>query len=214
MSIHLSFRPGTSVDVDACLALNHQCESDRVWQMTLNATDPTQQVQIGFRVEKLPRTISLIHIPDRRRLHDDPDLGRLFVVARPYIAVQPHIPIDPESPDAPLTLPPPPPRQPIIGYVVAHYDEMRGLAWLDDVCVSEVHRRQKIAAQLVDGVRLWAREQGATRLLTAIPTKHAPMIALCQGIGMIFCGYNDQFFPNHDIAILFGLRLSRARRVE
>lgn len=214
MSISLSFRPGTSVDVEACVALSHICETDRVWQMTLNAADPTQQIQVGFRVEKLPRNITLTYPVDPRHLHDDPDTGRLFVVARPYVAPQPITPIDPESPDVPLTLPPPPPRPPIIGYVVAHYDAIHRLAWLDDVCVAEQYRRQKIAARLVDGVTQWAREEGATRFLTAIPTKHAPMMALCQGMGMTFCGYNDQFFLNHDIAVLFGLSLSRTRRVE
>lgn len=213
MSISLVFRPGSSVDVDACLNLSHSCDSAHVWQMTLNATDPTHSIQVGFRVEKLPRTITITHPTDARLLYDDPDTGRLFVVARPYVPPQPIVPIDPESPDAPLSLPPPPPRPPLIGYVVAHYDEIGSLAWLDDVCVDEPYRRQGIAAQLVDGVRVWAKEQGATRLLTAIPTKHAPMIALCQRLGMTFCGYNDQFFPNHDIAVLFSLRLARLRRI-
>jgi GNAT superfamily N-acetyltransferase len=214
MPISLSFRPGTQVDVGACLALDHECQTDRVWQMTLNAADLNQQVQVGFRVETLPRSITLTHAPDPRRLHDDPDLGRLFVVARPDLPPVPVEPIAPESPDAPLVLPPPPPRLPILGYVVAHYDEWRGLAWVDDVCVAPNARRQRAALQMVNGVRQWAQEQGAARLLCAVPTKHAPMIALCQKIGMRFCGYNDQFFANHDIAVLFGLRIARARRVE
>lgn len=214
MTPRLTFRPGTSVDVDACLALDHTCESDSVWQMTLSAPDPTQRVEVGFRAEKLPRSVVLTHAPNPRRLHDDPDLGRLFVVARPYVEPVPVEPVDPESPDAPLTLPPPPPRPPIVGYVVAHYDEYRGIAWLDDVCVAQALRRQRVGLQLADGVRMWAKEQGAARLLCAVPTKHAPMVALCQRLGMAFCGYNDQFFLNHDIAVLFGLRLSRPQRAE
>jgi GNAT superfamily N-acetyltransferase len=214
MSIRLTFRPGTSVDVETCLALDHTCESDRVWQMTLSAAEPFQHIQVGFRAEALPRPITLTHTPDPRRLHDDPDIGRLFVVARPYVPPPPIQTIEPESPDAPLVLPPPPPRPPIIGYVVAHYDELRGLAWLDDLCVARELRRQQVAAQMADGVRLWAREQGAARLLCAVPTKHAPMIALCQRMGMAFCGYNDQFFLNHDIAVLFSLRLGKGRRAE
>lgn len=214
MDILPDMRIGSSADVDACLALNHTCETDSVWHMTLNAPDPNRQVEIGFRVEKLPRKIILTHTPSLRHAQNFSDPHRLFMVVRPHVAPQPVMPVEPDAAEAPQPPPALPPRPPIIGYVIAHYDEVHRTVWVDDVCVADSVRRQKVARNLVDGVRLWADEKKAVGLLTAVTTKHAPMIALCQRVGMTFCGYNDRLFLNHDIAVLFALRLSRVRRVE
>ena len=217
MTLPLTFHPGTYADIEPCLRLDHTCETDRVWQMTIQQREPGA-IAVAFKQEYLPRSVVLTHEPDRRRLYDDTDSGRLWVVARkvePVAAPEPGIVEElSEDPAEPLLAPPPPPRPPLIGYIVARYDETQEIVWVDDVAVIPEHRRQKVAARLMDGVRQWAREQGAHRLLVPIPTKHVPMMQLVGGLGLTFCGYNDQYFLNHDIAVMFGLRLTRRGRVE
>ena len=39
------------------------------------------------------------------------------------------------------------------------------------------------------------------------PTKDYPAICFYQKHGFAFCGFNDQLYPNHDIALLFALSL-------
>jgi GNAT superfamily N-acetyltransferase len=191
--------------------------------MTIQQGEPGT-IGISFKQEFLPRPVLLTHQPDRRRLHDDPDAGRLWVVARQREATEqppdpePVDPEDYEQPesdliDAPI-MPAPPPKPPVIAYVVARYDETQDVVWVDDIAVAREFRRRKVAERLLDGARQWAREQGAHRLLVAVPTKHVPMMQLLGGLGLTFCGYNDQYFVNHDIAVMFGLRLTRRGRVE
>lgn len=218
MTIPITFHPGTYADIEPCLRLDHTCETDRVWQMTIQQRD-AGAIAVAFKQEYLPRPVVLTHEPDRRRLHDDTDSGKLWVVARqagPVQMSEPEI-IEEQSsgdPSEPLLPPMPPPRPPVIGYIVARYDETQEIIWVDDIAVAREFRRKKVAARLMDGVRQWAREQGAHRLLVPIPTKHVPMMQLLGGLGLTFCGYNDQYFLNHDIAVMFGLRLTRRGRVE
>lgn len=220
MTLELTFHPGTYADVETCLSMGHTCETDRVWQMTLPHDDPNIY-GVTFKQEYLPRPVELTHEIDRRRLYDNPDAGRLWVVARKYEPMPEVLPdpepveveYDPDYPD--LILPPPPPlRPPGIGYVVARYDDSQEIVWIDDVAVAPALRRKRVATRLVDGVRQWARQQGAHHLLIALPTKHVPMIQLVTALGLRFCGYSDHYFPNHDIAVFFGLRLTRRGRVE
>lgn len=217
MNLPITFHPGTYADIEPCLRLDHTCETDRVWQMTIQQRDPGA-IAVAFKQEYLPRPVLLTHEPDRRRLHDDTDSGRLWVVARQLEAAPPPEPEITEEviedPSEPLLAPTPPPRPPVIGYIVARYDEMQEIVWIDDVAVAREFRRQRVAARLMDGVRQWAREQGAHRLLVPLSTKHVPMMQLAGGLGLTFCGYNDQYFLNHDIAVMFGLRLTRRGRVE
>lgn len=226
MTLEITFHPGTYADIETCLAIDHTCETDRVWQMTLPHGDPGVY-GVTFKQEYLPRPVKLTHPVARHRLYDDPDAGRLWVVARKYepgpeaqVAPAPlPEPAEPEgvhaadNPDS--RMPPPPPlRPPGIGYVVARYDDSQEIVWIDDLAVTPALRRKRVATRLVDGVRQWAREQGAHHLLVALPTKHVPMIQLVTALGLRFCGYSDHYFPNHDIAVFFGLRLTRRGRVE
>lgn len=214
MTLPITFHPGTYADIEPCLRLDHTCETDRVWQMTIQQRD-AGTIAVAFKQEYLPRPILLTHEPDRRRLHDDTDAGQLWVVARNLApAPQPDAEAPLQDSTEPLLSPPPPPRPPVIGYIVARYDETQEIVWVDDITVTREYRRQRVAARLMDGVRQWAREQGAHRLLVPLSTKHVPMIQLVSAAGLQFCGYNDQYFLNHDIAVMFGLRLTRRGRVE
>lgn len=209
--LDITFHPGTYADIDPCLRLDHTCTTDRVWQMTIQQNDPGV-IGVLFKQEYLPRPVVLTHTPEKRRLHDDPDAGRLWVVARRF---EPEPPPSVEMDETGMLVAPPPPmKPPVIAYIVARYDESQEVVWVDDVAVTPEYRRCKVATRLMDGARQWAREQGAHRLLVSIPTKHVPMMTLAGQLGMTFCGYNDQYFLNHDIAVIFGLRLARRGRVE
>jgi GNAT superfamily N-acetyltransferase len=226
MTLEITFHPGTYADIETCLTLDHTCETDRVWQMTLPHGD-LNVYGVTFKQEFLPRPVELTHQIARHRLYDNPDSGRLWVVARKYEPV-PDLSLEPEPLPVPVEYgsdydsdnpelvlpPPPPPRPPGIGYVVARYDDSQEIVWIDDLAVAPALRRKRVATRLVDGVRQWAREQGAHHLLVALPTKHVPMIQLVTALGLRFCGYSDHYFPNHDIAVFFGLRLARRGRVE
>ncbi|OQY83474.1 MAG: hypothetical protein B6D42_07530 [Anaerolineae bacterium UTCFX5] len=224
MTVEITFHPGTYADIETCLTMDHTCETDRVWQMTLPHDDPSVY-GVTFKQEFLPRPVELTHHVARHRLYDNPDAGRLWVVARKYEpepealagqasnATPGEFEGDPDT--SGLTMPPPPPlRPPGIGYVVARYDDSQEIVWIDDLAVTPALRRKRVATRLVDGVRQWAREQGAHHLMVALPTKHVPMIQLVTAQGLRFCGYSDHYFPNHDIAVFFGLRLARRGRVE
>ena len=53
----LSFliRDGLEADIEACLAIDHSYETDHVWRMSIQQEE-TQQWNITFMVERLPRT--------------------------------------------------------------------------------------------------------------------------------------------------------------
>ncbi len=211
MTLEITFHPGTYGDIEPCYRMDHTTETDRVWQMTIQQND-FGAVAVAFKQEYLPRPVDLTHTADRRRLVDDPDAGRLWVVARRYEPEPP--PLPPAEIEDNVIMAAPPPKPPVIGYVVARYDETQEVVWVDDVAVTPEYRRNRVATRLLDGVRQWAREQGAHRMLVAIPTKHVPMMTLAGQLGLTFCGYNDQYFLNHDIAVMFGIRLARRGRVE
>jgi hypothetical protein len=53
---------------------------------------------------------------------------------------------------------------------------------------------------------LWARKEKLRRLLVAVQTKNYPAIQFFIKSGFAFCGYNDRYYPNRDIALFFTLR--------
>jgi hypothetical protein len=55
--------------------------------------------------------------------------------------------------------------------------------------------------------RKWAMEQNLVRITVETQTKNYPCIKLCQKAGLEFCGFNDQYFQNKDIALLFSQSL-------
>jgi GNAT superfamily N-acetyltransferase len=75
------------------------------------------------------------------------------------------------------------------------------------VVVSYPYRRHRIGARLLTVARQWASEHGLIQILAEIHTQNHPGIAFCQQAGLKFCGFNEQYFPNHDIAIFFGQSL-------
>jgi ribosomal protein S18 acetylase RimI-like enzyme len=49
----------------------------------------------------------------------------------------------------------------------------------------------------------WAKNRGNTRVLVEMQSKNTPAIHMVLQLGYQFCGYNDHYYANQDIAIFF-----------
>lgn len=183
MSTTLSFliRDGLESDIPACLQLDHDCETEHVWQM--NLFEEIGQWQVSFRTERLPRAMTVKYPVDERRLKLATESEQCFLVA-----------VDRES-------------GVVIGYLTMHSLLPHRIALVQDLIVSRPYRGRHIGTRLLNVARVWAREQKLQRLTIETQTKNYPGIAFCQQAGLGFCGFNDRYFENEDIAVFFSQSL-------
>lgn len=170
-------RDGIESDIAVCLELDHNFETDHVWQM--NITNDNDNWQISFRKERLPRAVQVEHPVNERRLRLSLPEDQCFLVTA-----------DRNEPD-------------IIAYLSMRYDPVWQTAWLQDIVVDADLRRQKLGTRLFKIARRWAQEHEAKRIMVETRTKNYPMIKFCTQNGLNFCGYNDNYLENQDIAVFF-----------
>lgn len=180
MSTSLGFviRDGVRNDIPACLALDHEYETEYVWQMRLQ--EDVDQRQIIFQTEKLPRKLETGWPFSERRLTLALPDAQCFLVAQSREE-----------------------DREILGYLTMRADPVYQIAQLQDLVISTPYRRRKIGTRLLTVARKWARERQFLRLTAEVQTRNYPAILFCQRSGLAFCGFNDQYFPHQDIAIFF-----------
>ena len=183
MSISSGFviRDGLKSDIPACLALEHAYETDHVWQMQIQQ-NPTQW-QIRFNTERLPRTLRTEFQPNPLRLTRALPADQCFLVAA----------LRDESD--------------LLGYLTMQSQTVEKIGLIQDIVVSTPLHRRKIGSRLLAVARHWAQEHGLNQLVIETQTQNYPGMLFCQSQGFTFCGFNDQYFSNQDIAIFFGLPL-------
>jgi ribosomal protein S18 acetylase RimI-like enzyme len=178
MSETVSFviRDGHRSDIADCLNLDHTYETDYVWQMQINNEEGWR---IDFKTERLPRALTVTYPASEERLHASTAPDQCFLVAT--------------TRDNPQ----------VIGYLVMRADPLYHIGQVQDVVVSPSFRRQKLGTRLTKIALRWAREQHLTSLMIETQTKNLPGIRFCEAAGFTFCGFNDRYFPNRDIAVFF-----------
>ncbi len=183
MSTTLSFliRDGLESDIAACVQLEHDTETEYVWQMSL--FEEVGQWQATFRTERLPRAMTVRYGVDERRLRLAAAPEQCFLVA-----------VDRESGG-------------VMGYLTMQSQHPHRIALIQDLVVSQPFRGRHIGTRLLNVARGWAREHELYRLTVETQTKNYPGIAFCQQAGFGFCGFNDRYFQNEDIAVFFSQSL-------
>src|SRR5262249_26783239 len=156
-------------------------ETEFVWQM--NIEERTGQWTITFNKQRLPRTLEATYSSDEHRLRLALPREHCFLVA-----------VAKDTPD-------------ILGYMTMRQEPVYGVAWIQDVVVSYPYRRRRIGTRLVNIARQWAQEHDLVQIISENNTQNYPGIAFCQQLGFKFCGFNDQYFPNQDIAVFFSQSL-------
>lgn len=175
----LVIRDAIDEDVEVCLAMDHAYTTEHVWQMEMN--DDNERVSMTFRTVRLPRPMRVVYPRNPNLLRAAWQRRDCFMVAL----------IDEQ----------------VRGYLNMRVDVAHGNARVMDLAVEPDWRRQGIGGALLKAARLWAREQNLSRLIVETQTKNYPGICFCQKYGLAFCGFNDQYYPNQDIALFFGQRV-------
>jgi ribosomal protein S18 acetylase RimI-like enzyme len=175
----MNLRPAQVRDLDACIALDESYETEYVWQMD-NARS-NGSIQCGFRTTRLPRAMRVSVHSFQDSLAEHFEQGECLLVAEE------------------------PPR--IAGYVDATHEPGQRIAWIHALVVAADLRKQKIGTQLLRATMEWARDKKLRAVMAAISTKNYPASAFLQKHGFTFCGFNDQYYHNRDIALFFACNL-------
>ncbi|MCP4543258.1 MAG: GNAT family N-acetyltransferase [Chloroflexi bacterium] len=175
----MQVRPAEPRDLEACVALNHSYTTDHVWQMDTRGENGL--LTTTFRLVRLPRE-TRVNYP----LQGDYMLVSWrrrdgFMVAE-----------DGEG---------------ICGYVTLTAHVEHGIAWIGDLVVDLPQRRRGIGTLLLQAAVRWGQDQNLVRLVAKVQTKNHPATQFYQSHGLTFCGYNDHYWPNQDIALFFGKSL-------
>jgi ribosomal protein S18 acetylase RimI-like enzyme len=88
--------------------------------------------------------------------------------------------------------------------VVLGYVNMRANGWIQDLVVGAPIRRRRIGSALLEQAIRWARLRNIPHLTLEMQTKNFPAISFARTHGFTFCGFNDHYYKNQDIAVFFG----------
>jgi ribosomal protein S18 acetylase RimI-like enzyme len=175
---YMTIRPATLDDLPVCLALDHSYLTEYVWQMDVQ--EQNGQVGVTFRTTRLPRPVHVQYPRDQEALLADWHHRDCFLIAD---------------------------TQEIAGYLTMSARDWHKTGWVADLVVAPEYRRRGLATQLLQAGLTWARQEGLRRLIVEAQTKNYPAIRFLERQGFSFCGYNDRYYVNQDIAIFFVLNL-------
>ena len=181
-------RTADLADLGPCLELDADSQTDHVWQMDEREENGGRVVR--FQTVRLPRVMHVAY-PRQRD-----DLLRAWE-GNATVLVMADKRADEDDPV--------PPR--ILAYAELQTCAWQNAGWISHLIVDRPHRRRGIATAMLQASKLWARKEGASRLLVSVQTKNYPAICFCEKNGFVFCGYNDRYYPNRDIALFFSLRV-------
>lgn len=173
----IQIRPAIEEDIVKLIALEHDYSSEYVWQMETRQEDDGE-IRVHFRTVHLPRSTKVEYPRSRGTLPVD-WMRRSGLLVAELSAGE------------------------VIGYASLSLDAAPATTWTTDLVVARRVRRQGIGSALVLAAQEWARQHGSNRLVLEMQPKNHPMISLSTKLGFYFCGYNDRYYLNHDIALFF-----------
>jgi len=176
----MRIRPADLHDLSPCFSLDASYETDHVWQ--LDHREEESGIVVQFRLVRLPRTMVVAYPPRGDSLLAHWERGECVYVAA-------------EGRD-------------VKGYIEVIAQPDQGLAWVQNFIVDKPQRRQGLGTSLASAAVQWAQVRGLERLMIPVQSKNYPAIRFCQKLGFEFCGYNDRYFANRDIALFFGRNLT------
>jgi ribosomal protein S18 acetylase RimI-like enzyme len=171
----VNIRHAELVDLHACVAIDASFVTDHVWQM--EGAEGDEAVSVTFRTVRLPRAMKVSYPRDSDSLLEDWRKGECFLVAD----------IEGE----------------VVGYLdmTVHTWNMTG--WVNNLVITKRQRRQGLGTALLRSAIRWGQDHGLWKIVGETQTKNYPAIRFYQKNAFHFCGYNDRYYVNQDIALFF-----------
>lgn len=167
-------------DLNQCLLLDHSYETQYVWQLYLSDNSDGGR-NITFRTVKLPRPMHVQYPRSTDSVLADWQSEACVLVA--------------EEGDQ------------VLGYLDLKVEEWNEMGWLNHLAVRRNHRRLGLGSALLRSGMEWAEHRRLRTVMLEVQTKNHPTISFLQKHGFVFCGYNDRYYSNQDIALFFSLTL-------
>lgn len=171
----IQIRPTVANDLTRLMGIDHTMTSESVWQLELRRD--TGQVAATFREVRLPRAIQIQYPHNHFALADDWIKRSMMYTA--VVSAEP------------------------VGYISLLERGTASTVWVMDLVVDATNRRKGVASVLLAAGQAWAESRAHRRLILEVQSKNIPAIRLAQKSGFEFCGYNDQYYLNKDVALFF-----------
>lgn len=171
----IQIRPTVATDLARLMGIEHSVTSEAVWQLEIRRE--TGQVAATFREVRLPRAIQVQYPHNNFSLADD-WIKRSMMFTAVMEANQ-------------------------VGYISLLERGTGSTVWVFDLVTDAAHRRRGVASALLAAGQAWAESRSHRRLILEVQSKNVPAIRLAQKYGFEFCGYNDHYYINKDVALFF-----------
>jgi GNAT superfamily N-acetyltransferase len=177
--IDIDIRPTVANDLSRLMGFDHSITSESVWQLELRR-EPGQ-VNASFREVRLPRSVKIEYPHNPFALADD--WVRRSMMYTGLMGQDP------------------------VGYISLLERGSASVVWVTDLVVNVAQRRKGVASALLMAAQDWASNRSHRRLILETQSKNLPAVRLAQKFGYEFCGYNDHYYINQDVALFFAKAL-------
>jgi GNAT superfamily N-acetyltransferase len=177
----IQVRPATQEDLPRLAAFDHGYSTDYVWQMDLRDDPNAGQLEVTFRPVRLPRPMRVAFNRAPDQLNEAWNRRACFLLAEQDGQAR--------------------------GYLNLMLAPVPETAWVTDCVVERRFRRGGVGSVLLAAAAQWARANRLNRLILEMQSKNYPAICFAQKQGLSFCGYNDRYYSNQDVALFFGMAL-------
>jgi ribosomal protein S18 acetylase RimI-like enzyme len=171
----VNIRRAELAELNACIPIDSSFVTDHVWQM--ESRDSEGVVSVTFRTVRLPRPMKVGYPRETDTLIENWRKGECFLVAYEDSEVVAYLDM------------------------TVHLWNMTG--WINNLVVAKTHRRRGIGSVLLRSAVRWGQEAHLSKVVAETQTKNYPAIQFYQKHSFRFCGYNDHYYVNQDIALFF-----------
>ncbi len=172
----IQIRPAIASDIPILAEIDHSYSSDYVWQMDILSEE--DQIGVKFRQIRLPRSVRVDYPRSPHAIRQDWNQRSGLLVAQL--------------------------ENDIVAYISMDLNIAPATTWVTDLAVVRRFRHQGIGNALILSAQEWSRHHHTYRIILEMQPKNYPAICMAQKLGFDFCGYNDRYYANHDIALFFG----------
>lgn len=172
-------------DLEECCNMDSSCDTEYVWQMQTREEEGSTQV--SFMEIRLPRTMKVAYPRGPEELLASWRRGECFLVAA----------LEQEAETG----------ERIAGYLDMSVHTWNNTGWINNLVTHRRYRRRGVGNSLLRAADDWAMQEGLERITLEAQSKNYPAIRFALKNGFVFCGYNDRYYSNGDIALFFSLNL-------